>query len=76
MWREDLIKEVQRIKGKQAAEHFEAVLLPSVLIDFLKVLKQNRTREEYHIDNGITLTLAGRKPAQITEVYLNGKKIL
>lgn len=75
MWRQKLLEEIKKLKGAEAARHFDMVLLPSLLGDFMKVLSQGRTREDYNIDNGITVTFVGKKPAQITEVYLNGQKI-
>ena len=76
MWRDALIEEIRKLKGEEAAKHFDAVLLPSILADFLKeIMKKRNAREDYNIDNGITLTLVGRKPAMITEVYLNGQRI-
>lgn len=76
MWRDALLEEIRKLKGDEAAKHFDAVLLPSILADFLKeIMKRGNAREDYNIDNGVTLTLVGRKPAVITEVYLNGKRV-
>lgn len=76
MWRDALLEEIRILKGDEVAKHFDAVLLPSILADFLKeIMKKGNAREDYNIDNGITLTLVGTKPARITEIYLNGKRV-
>lgn len=75
MWRDNLLKELEKIEGAEAARHFDTVLLPQIFADFVKVLNAGGTREEYKVENGVTLTLSGRKPAVVTEVYLNGRKV-
>ena len=75
MWRDNLLKELEKIEGAEAARRFDTVLLPQIFADFLKVLNAGGTREEYKVENGVTLTLSGRKPAVVTEVYLNGRKV-
>ena len=60
MWRDALLEEIRKLKGDEVAKHFDAVLLPSILADFLKeIMKKGNAREDYNIDNGITLTLVG-----------------
>ncbi|MEE3356253.1 MAG: hypothetical protein VZR32_07900 [Candidatus Weimeria sp.] len=62
-WREELLAEIVNKLGKEAADHFDRVLLPNIVADFAKELgkaKGRRISETYHVDDGsLTLILTG-----------------
>ena len=62
-WREELLAEIVNKLGKEAADHFDRVLLPNIVADFAKELgkaKGRRISETYHVDDGsLTVVLTG-----------------
>ena len=76
-----LQEKIKEITDDRKSAHINAVILPSVLMDFQKMLLVAKPKEiiseTYHLDDGsLTLGLKGRRlpgavPPQVTEVTLN-----
>ncbi len=73
-WREQLLKEIEGKLGKEAARHFDLVLLPNITADFAKEMAKAKGRivsETYHVDDGsLTVVLTGSSPADIKAVLV------
>ena len=65
-WMQELTEQIEKKVGKKKLPHYQTVILPQIMADFYKMLKEaqngKHVREEYRIEDGsMTIILEGNR---------------
>lgn len=78
-WMQELIKQIENSTGAERAAHFQTVILPQIIADYYRMLKEapigKPIREDYRMeDASMTITLEGnrnRSGFEILRAYIS-----